>query len=115
MDKIAAFLIEKETITGKEFMKIFREVKGIPEPEEGQKDDHSRMGGESAETVESAENGNRQPEMAAGSEQPAAEQVQNPVQDGNSVMPQDPRSCNSLIRIDRIPRNCSRWIETTGK
>ena len=90
MDKIAAFLIEKETITGKEFMKIFREVKGIPEPEEGQKDDHSRMGGESAETVESAENGNRQPEMAAGSEQPAAEQVQNPVQDGNSVMPQDP-------------------------
>ena len=90
MDKIAAFLIEKETITGKEFMKIFREVKGISEPEEGQKDDHSRMGGESAETVESAENGNRQPEMAAGSEQPAAEQVQNPVQDGNSVMPQDP-------------------------
>ena len=90
MDKIAAFLIEKETITGKEFMKIFREVKGIPEPEEGQKDDHSRMGGESAETVESAENENRQPEMAAGSEQPAAEQVQNPVQDGNSVMPQDP-------------------------
>lgn len=90
MDKIAAFLIEKETITGKEFMKIFREVKGIPEPEEGQKDDHSRMGGESAETVESAENGNRQPEMAAGSEQPAAEQVQNPVQDGNGVMPQDP-------------------------
>ena len=90
MDKIAAFLIEKETITGKEFMKIFREVKGIPEPEEGQKDDHSRMGGESAETVEPAENGNRQPEMAAGSEQPAAEQVQNPVQDGNCVMPQDP-------------------------
>ena len=35
LDKIAAFLIEKETITGKEFMKIFREVKGISEPEEG--------------------------------------------------------------------------------
>lgn len=34
MDKLAAFLIEKETITGKEFMKIFREAKGIPEPEE---------------------------------------------------------------------------------
>ena len=34
MDKIAEFLIERETITGKEFMKIFREVKGIPEPEE---------------------------------------------------------------------------------
>ena len=32
MDQIAAFLIDKETITGKEFMKIFREAKGIPEP-----------------------------------------------------------------------------------
>ena len=34
MDKLAAFLIERETITGKEFMKIYREIKGIPEPEE---------------------------------------------------------------------------------
>ncbi len=34
MDKLAAHLIEKETITGKEFMKIYRKEKGIPEPEE---------------------------------------------------------------------------------
>ncbi|MBO4749336.1 MAG: AAA family ATPase, partial [Lachnospiraceae bacterium] len=34
MDKIAAYLIEKETITGKEFMEIFRREKGLPEPEE---------------------------------------------------------------------------------
>ena len=34
MDKIAAHLIEKETITGKEFMKIYRQEKGIPEPVE---------------------------------------------------------------------------------
>jgi cell division protease FtsH len=34
MDKIADHLIAKETITGKEFMKIYREAKGIPEPEE---------------------------------------------------------------------------------
>ena len=33
MDKIAEFLIERETITGKEFMKIFHEMKGIKEPE----------------------------------------------------------------------------------
>ncbi len=33
LDKIADFLIEKETITGKEFMKIFREMKGLPEPD----------------------------------------------------------------------------------
>ena len=36
LDRIAAFLIEKETITGKEFMKIFREVKGLPDPEEAE-------------------------------------------------------------------------------
>ena len=38
MDKLAEYLIEKETITGKEFMKIFREEKGIPEPEENVKE-----------------------------------------------------------------------------
>ena len=30
MDKIAAQLIEQETITGKEFMRIYREAKGLP-------------------------------------------------------------------------------------
>ncbi len=34
MDKLASFLIEKETITGREFMKIYREIKGLPEPPE---------------------------------------------------------------------------------
>ena len=34
LDRISEFLFEKETITGKEFMKMFREMKGIPEPEE---------------------------------------------------------------------------------
>ena len=38
MDKLAAFLIEKETITGKELMEIFRREKGLPEPEEKKKD-----------------------------------------------------------------------------
>ena len=33
LDKLAEFLIKHETITGKEFMKIFRKVKGIEEPE----------------------------------------------------------------------------------
>lgn len=36
MDEIAEFLIEKETITGKEFMEIFRRCKGIPEKTEGE-------------------------------------------------------------------------------
>ena len=44
LDKIADFLIEKETITGKEFMKIFRELKGIPEPEEEKKEEKQEDG-----------------------------------------------------------------------
>ena len=34
LHQIAAFLIENETITGKEFMQIFRRCKGIADPEE---------------------------------------------------------------------------------
>lgn len=42
MDKIAEFLIERETINGKEFMKIFREAKGIPEPAKADKDSEEK-------------------------------------------------------------------------
>jgi cell division protease FtsH len=38
LDKIAEYLIQKETITGKEFMKIFREVKGIAEESSEEKE-----------------------------------------------------------------------------
>lgn len=33
LDKISEYLIEKETITGKEFIAMYREIKGLPEPE----------------------------------------------------------------------------------
>ncbi len=33
LDRISEYLFEKETITGKEFMKMFREMKGLPDPE----------------------------------------------------------------------------------
>lgn len=36
LDKISDYLYEHETITGKEFMKIFRELKGLPEPEDAE-------------------------------------------------------------------------------
>ena len=44
--RLQPFLIEKETITGKELAKIFREVKGIPEPEEadGEKKEEQESG-----------------------------------------------------------------------
>ena len=34
LESIGEYLFEKETISGKQFMKLYREVKGIPEPEE---------------------------------------------------------------------------------
>ena len=37
LDRISDHLYEKETITGKEFMQIFREMKGLPDPEEEKK------------------------------------------------------------------------------
>ncbi len=44
LDKIADFLIQKETITGKEFMDIFHEVEGIePENEEGKTQERITM------------------------------------------------------------------------
>ena len=39
LDKIAEYLIEKETITGKEFIKMYREIKGLPEPDEEKKEE----------------------------------------------------------------------------
>ena len=36
LDRIADFLYEKETITGKQFMKIFRQLEGLPQPQEDQ-------------------------------------------------------------------------------
>ncbi len=43
LDKISEYLFEHETITGKEFMKIFREIKGIPEPEEKKPENSSSL------------------------------------------------------------------------
>jgi cell division protease FtsH len=34
LDRISDHLYEKETISGKEFMKIFREMKGLPDAED---------------------------------------------------------------------------------
>ncbi|MBO5284217.1 MAG: ATP-dependent zinc metalloprotease FtsH [Lachnospiraceae bacterium] len=44
MDKLAEYLIEKETITGKEFMEIFRREKGLPDPGKESKEGGSEDG-----------------------------------------------------------------------
>lgn len=51
MDRLADFLIEKETITGKEFMKIFRKAKGLPEPKE-KKEEEKKEEGKKEESME---------------------------------------------------------------
>lgn len=56
MDLIAAHLIEKETITGKEFMKIYREAKGLPEPEE-EKDEAGALNETKSENQEAVHTG----------------------------------------------------------
>ena len=56
MDKLAAHLIEKETISGKEFMKIYRAEKGIPEPEEKKEEaDNTEESGRAAKLEEETE------------------------------------------------------------
>ena len=44
LDKIAEYLFEHETITGKEFMRIYRELKGIPQPPDEDVDEQKKGG-----------------------------------------------------------------------
>ncbi len=62
MDKLAEFLIQKETITGKEFMEIFRREKGIPEPTEDKKPTQSSQPEETTAPTESPEPKSEEPE-----------------------------------------------------
>ena len=70
MDQSADFLIEKETITGKEFMKIFRRVKGIPEPEENETEEEKESAADKTEQDDAAKEAESQkPEITAGLEE----------------------------------------------
>lgn len=42
LDSISDYLYEKETITGKEFMKMFRDMKGLPDPDEEKDGEESK-------------------------------------------------------------------------
>ena len=87
MDKIAAFLIEKETITGKEFMKIFREVKGLPEPEEKKEDGEGIPDTEHLEKEDAAES----PETAVTEEKENEAGAENIVADASEEKPDQSR------------------------
>ena len=59
LDKISEYLYEKETITGKEFMKMFREMKGLPDPDEEKKADEDKKADEENKTDESSTNSDK--------------------------------------------------------
>ncbi|MBO6149202.1 MAG: ATP-dependent zinc metalloprotease FtsH, partial [Lachnospiraceae bacterium] len=75
LDKLAEFLIKKETITGKEFMEIFRKEKGLPEPPP------------KAEEKEAAE---LKPQLAPVPLAEAQGESDEPVQDGEPVQGGEP-------------------------
>ena len=84
MDKLAAHLIEKETISGKEFMKIYREEKGLPDPEE--KKEQEQTAENSTDTTVEAKT------------EPAAEPAQPPVQAQEEAQKETQNAVESQIK-----------------
>ena len=87
LDKIAAYLIEKETITGHEFMEIFCREKGIPVPERNR-------GEESLAKLKKDREEERSVEAQAPSDRESAE-VQSPVR--NNVQ--------NNVQKEEVPEN----------
>ena len=54
LDSISDYLYEKETITGKEFMKMFRDMKGLPDPDEENKEQEATQNDDAQKDVTSA-------------------------------------------------------------
>lgn len=54
LDSISDYLYQKETITGKEFMKMFRDMKGLPDPDEENKEQETTQNDDAQKDVTSA-------------------------------------------------------------
>lgn len=54
LDSISDYLYQKETITGKEFMKMFRDMKGLPDPDEENKEQEATQNDHAQKDVTSA-------------------------------------------------------------
>ena len=55
LDSISDYLYEKETITGKEFMKMFRDMKGLPDPDEENKEQEATQNDAQKDTTSAAD------------------------------------------------------------
>ena len=83
LDHISEYLYEKETITGKEFMKIFREMKGLPQEDDAKADSlmpESETG--KTQTIQPAETQDAQKENDE-------QNVQNPDEDKTMTASED--------------------------
>ena len=87
MDKIAAHLIKRETITGKEFMRIYREAKGLP-PEEDKTPEEREL--EEMHKEEAAQQTAEEPAQPDAEEQPqpAEEPEQQPAPEEPAQQPE---------------------------
>jgi len=54
LDSISDYLYQKETITGKEFMKMFRDMNGLPDPDEENKEQEAAQNDDAQKDVTSA-------------------------------------------------------------
>ena len=55
LDSISDYLYQKETITGKEFMKMFRDMKGLPDPDEENKEQEATQNDAQKDTTSAAD------------------------------------------------------------
>ena len=134
MDQLAEFLIEKETITGKEFMQIYRKIKGIPEPEEKEetkpeqesfrvkikKDENASGETESKEKLSPFENSSPEKDNSgAGSGEKAGEAVneQTVSTQNKPEGEENPREENSreISRQEALRRDPERWRHYISK
>jgi cell division protease FtsH len=76
MDLIADYLIREETITGKEFMELYRQAKGIPEPEESEDSAESAIESERKEIAKIEAMPSSIPEIKAEAEARAEEKAE---------------------------------------
>ena len=71
LDSISDYLYEKETITGKEFMKMFRDMKGLPDPDEEKNDEENKEQENAQNNAQNDETSSANPLLRNAIDQPA--------------------------------------------
>ena len=71
LDSISDYLYEKETITGKEFMKMFRDMKGLPDPDEEKNDEENKEQENAQNNAQNDETSSADPLLRNAIDQPA--------------------------------------------